>query len=204
MSEPEDTARFERAIAAIDAANSEDPNRLERAGESLPKELVHAELVTRWIEQLVAEPGEALRLAARAHHLKRWQRPRSEWDAGRAGYHRWRKELQRYHADEAAKILVAAGYDAALIERVGDLVCKRNLATDPDAQALEDALCLVFVETQLAGFAERHPEAQVIDILVKSLRKMSAAGRAAAAEIELPPKQARLLARAAGELERVS
>jgi len=200
MSESGDTARFERAIAAIDAANAEDPNRLTFAGESLPKELVHAELVTRWIEKLVDDPDEALRLAARAHHLKRWERPRSGHPEGRAGYHRWRRDLQQYHADEAAKILAAAGYEAPLIERVGDLIHKRGLASDPDAQALEDALCLVFVETQLADFSSKHPEAKVVDILVKSLRKMSPAGHAAAREISLSEKAAALLERAVSEL----
>jgi hypothetical protein len=200
MPDLEDFDRFERAIAAIDAANGEDPNRLPHAGESIPKELLHAELVSRRIEQLVDEPSEALRLAARAHHLKRWKRPRSDYPEGRASYHRWRRDLQLYHADEAAKILTRVGYDAPMAERVGDLICKRGLASDPEAQALEDALCLVFVEMQLVDFAEQHPDAKVVDILVQSLRKMSPAGHAAAREISLPAKAATLLERAVSAL----
>jgi hypothetical protein len=200
MPDLEDVDRFERAIAAIDAANGEDPNRLPFAGESLPKELLHAKLVSRRIEQLVDEPSEALRLAARAHHLKRWKRPRSDYPDGRANYHRWRRDLQLYHADEAAKILTRVGYDAPLAERVGALICKRGLASDPEVQALEDAQCLVFVEMQLVDFAEQHPDAKVVDILVQSLRKMSPAGHAAAREIPLPAKASTLLERAVAAL----
>jgi len=44
MSEAE--ARMARAIAAIDAANAGDPNRLEVRGATRPKELAHAELAS--------------------------------------------------------------------------------------------------------------------------------------------------------------
>jgi hypothetical protein len=128
--------------------------------------------------------------------LKRWLRPRSRYPEGRAGYHRWRRELQRFHTDEAATLLEAAGYDAKIIARVADLICKRGLGTDPDAQAIEDALCLVFIETQLAEFARRHQSEQVVDILVKSLRKMSAAGRAAVESLGLRDAESRLVAAA--------
>lgn len=196
MTEAVDDGRFERAIAAIDAANAADPNRLSIAGEAGPKELVHAKLVTAWITRLVAEPDQALLLAARAHHLKRWQRPRSDHPEGRAGYHRWRRELQEFHAAESAKILAAHGIDAVTIARVGDLIRKRGLGSDPGAQAIEDALCLVFIETQLADFAARHEDERVIGILVKSLGKMSPAGRDRVAEIALRGAEARLVAAA--------
>ena len=188
--------RFARAIAAIDAANAADPNTLSWDGVTRPKELVHAELVSRWIERLAPDASEALRLAGRAHHLRRWTLPRTDYPEGRAGYHRWRHELQRRHAEEAGELLRQAGYDEATITRVGELVCKRGLGRDPEVQRLEDALCLVFVETQLGTFAARHDPAKVLDILVKSLRKMSASGRAAAAAIQLGETERELLARA--------
>ncbi len=187
---------FERAIAAIDAANAQDPNRLSQAGESRPKELVHSELATHWVRQLESDPSEALLLAARGHHLRRWQSPRSEYPEGLAGYHRWRKQLQQRHARETGEILREAGYDDEMVERVGDLIRKRGLGHDPTVQTLEDALCLVFVETQLGDFAARYPDEKVVDVLAKSLKRMSEAGRAAAGRIELPAAQRELLARA--------
>ena len=81
---------IERAAAAIDSLNAHDPNSLALSGEDRPKELVHAELVTRWIERLDADPSDALRLAARAHHVERWVIPRAEFPTGREGYLAWR------------------------------------------------------------------------------------------------------------------
>ena len=133
--------------------------------------------------------------------MRRWQLPRSEYPDGRVGYLQWRRELQERHARETGAILSEAGYDAALAERVGDLILKRGLGRDPEAQALEDALCLVFVETQLADFAPRHPEDKVIDILAKSLRKMSPAGRAVAADLTLSDAARALLERAVATLD---
>ena len=191
---------FERAIAAIDAANAQDPNQLSHAGESRPKELWHAELATYWVRQLDSDPSEALLLAARGHHLRRWQSPRSEYPEGRAGYHRWRKQLQQRHAQQTGDLLRQAGYDDAMAERVGEIIQKRGLGRDPVVQTLEDALCLVFVETQLGDFAARYPDEKVVDVLTKSLKKMSEAGRAAAAGIELPAAQRELLDRSVAAL----
>src|SRR3972149_1174834 len=58
--------RFHRAIAAIDVANAEDPNRITVRGTSRQKEQAHAELVTEWVRRLRPGASEALLLAARA------------------------------------------------------------------------------------------------------------------------------------------
>ncbi len=193
-------SRFERAVAAIDAVNAEDPNRLEFEGESEPKELLHARRATHWVRMLEPEPSEALLLAARAHHLRRWHLPRFEYPEGRAGYHAWRRELQRRHAAEAGALLESAGYTAEEASRVGELIRKRGLGRDAEVQTLEDALCLVFVETQLVDFASRHPEEKVIDIVARSLAKMSASGRAACAQVRLPPREQGLVEQAVARL----
>jgi hypothetical protein len=160
--------RFERAIAAIDAANAEDPN---------DKELRHSELATTWVRRLRPDAGEALLLAVRAHHIRRWVIPRTSYPEGRAGYLRWRRDLQKSHAADVAVILSGEGYDDATIGRVQDIVRKRNLAHDPEVQTFEDALCLVFVEDQLAEFSTRVDEDKLADIVEKTLEKMSPEGR---------------------------
>lgn len=194
--------RFERAVEALDAANRADPNRLPFEGGDAPKEWVHAELATRWVRRLVDEPSEALLLAARGHHLRRWLLPRRSYPDGRSGYLAWRRELQERHARDTGEILKDAGYGDDAIGRVAALIRKRGLGRDPEVQALEDALCLVFVETQLADFAPRHDPDKVVSILAGSLRKMSRAGREAAAALELAPEARALLERAAEGLER--
>lgn len=177
-------ARFARAIAAFDAANAADPNRVVADGVPRAKELVHAELLTRWVERLVPRPSEALLLAARAHHIRRWEHPRSAYPEGRGGYLRWRSALSVFHADTAAAILRDCGYDDETINRVHRLIAKR--AHDAEGQALEDGLCLVFLETQLGDVRGRLPGPKMLDILRKTWRKMSPAAREAALALPLP------------------
>jgi uncharacterized protein DUF4202 len=168
--------RFDLAIAAIDAANAEDPNIVDVRGTRGPKEVVHAELVTEWVRRLAPDPSDALLLAARGHHLRRWAIPRSSYPAGRPGYLRWRRAQHTQHARELGEILATAGYDGATIERVQALVTKRNLGRDAEAQTLEDALCLVFVETQFHELAARLDRDKMVDVVRKTVRKMSPQG----------------------------
>jgi hypothetical protein len=189
-------ARLDRAHAAIDAANADDPARIVVRGQERPKELAHAELVSEWVRRLDDHPSDEMLLAARAHHLRRWTIPRTSYPAGRAGYLRWRKTLHEHHATDVAGILTDAGYDDATVGRVQDLVRKRGLGRDPEVQVLEDALCLVFLETQLADLSERFDDDKVVEILRKSAKKMSADGLAAAQGLDLDPERRALLERA--------
>jgi len=193
-----DEARFRGAIAAIDAANGEDPNRLVVRGETRPKELAHAELLTEWVLRLRPDASEALLLAARAHHIERWRVPRSSYPDGRQGYLSWRRALHDLHAERAAEILRAAGYDAASIDRTRRIIRKERLKTDPEAQTLEDGLCLVFLETQLDLDWERIDDEKMVAVLRKTWRKMSAAGRDAALALRLGERAERLVRRALG------
>lgn len=188
--------RFRRAITAIDAANADDPHRITIRGVARQKELAHAELVTEWIRRLRPEASEALLLAARAHHVRRWTISRSAYPGGRAGYLQWRRDLHELHAGEAARLLTGEGYDQAMVSRVGDIIRKRNLATDPEVQALEDALCLVFLETQFRDLAARLDAARMVDVLRKTLSKMSDEGKRLARTIEMSTVERGLLERA--------
>lgn len=188
--------RLAQAFAAIDAANGADPARIMVRGEERPKELAHAELVTEWVRRLEPEAGEALLLAARAHHLRRWTIPRATYPEGRSGYLRWRKALHEQHAKEVAEILVGVGYDDAPIARVQDLVRKRRLGKDDEVQVLEDALCLVFAETQLHDLAQRVEPEKMVDVIRKTLVKMSPRAIDLTKELDLSEESRALLARA--------
>jgi hypothetical protein len=187
------TDRFARALAAIDAANGADPTAVDIRGRTGPKELLHADLVTEWVLRLQPDADKLLLLAARGHHLRRWTVPRSTQPAGRAGYLRWRKALQDQHARELGELLTAAGYDEAACDRVRTLVRKVGLGSDTDVQVLEDALCLVFLETQLDDVAARLEPDTLARVLVKTAHKMSDAGRACIAELPLAPGARRAL-----------
>jgi hypothetical protein len=192
-----DDGRFERAIAAIDAANADDPHRITVAGEERPKEQAHAELATEWVQRLRPDAGEELLLAARAHHLRRWAIPRASYPDGRNGYLRWRRELQKAHAADVGRILEAEGYDATTIERVQEIIQKRRLSSDPEVQTFEDALCLVFLETQLTDFAERYAD-KAAEVLEKTIEKMSDEGKARALELDVSPAERALLSEVVG------
>ncbi len=195
------TRRLEAALAAVDAANGDDPHSLEVRGEFRPKELAHAELVTEWVRRLRPEASHALLLAARAHHVRRWEIPRERYPQDRVGYLRWRTELQKFHSNVAAEILRGVGYDDATVTRVQDILRKRDLRRDPEVQAFEDALCLTFLETQLAAFADEHPSEKARTVLVKTLAKMSSAGRRVARELPLSGSARVLLGEALESVE---
>jgi ketosteroid isomerase-like protein len=193
-----DSDRFARALAAIDAGNADDPNVVTVGSRTGPKEIVHAELVTEWVEKLHPEPSEALLLAARGHHFRRWTVPRASAPAGRAGYLRWRRSLQEQHAGELGTLLAAAGYDEATVGRVQAIVLKQGVATDPEVQALEDALCLVFLEAQLTDVAARLDSETLARVIARTAAKMSDAGRAAIADVPLDERGREILAAATG------
>lgn len=195
--------KYDCAIAAIDQANADDPTAIVIKGQAVPKEPAHAEMAQRWVERLVAEPSEGLMLAARAHHIRRWLRPRQEYPQGRQGYLRWRRDLQVFHAEEASSILRNCGYGEEIVERVASIIRKRGLGRDPEVQAFEDALSLVFLETQLHEFRDAREDAKVVEILRKAWRKMSPAAREAALGFDFDPADRHLLDLAAsGEPER--
>lgn len=185
-----DDARFVLATARFDAANAEDPNRDIAGGLERPRELLYAERLTAMLARYAPEASEALRLAARCQHIQRWKIPRADYPMTRPGYHQWRTRLRGFHADLAGGILREAGYDEAMIARVRSLIRKEALKTDPEAQALEDVVDLVFLESYLEDFVAKHPdydEAKFVDILRKTATKMSARGRDAALTLIAPP-----------------
>ena len=159
------------ALRRFDEENARDPHQYE---------LRYAEWLSEWVRRLAPDASEALRLAARCQHLCRWEIPRSSYEMTRAGYLKWRAELKKFHATKSAGILTEAGYGSEMVERVQALNLKQNLGRDPEMQVLEDALCLVTLEHQLAELMAKHDEEKMIGILQKTWKKMSPAGHDAA------------------------
>ena len=191
--------RFEAALAAIDAANADDPNVVVVDGVQRPKEQAHAELMSDWVRRLDPDATDEQLLAARAHHLRRWALPRSEYPDGRSGYLRWRTELSKRHAADVGEILVDHGYDSSAVERVQQIIRKQGLAADAAVQVHEDALCLVFLDTQLDPTIDRLGREKVVDVVAKTLAKMSPAGIAAAGTLALSDLGAGVLADAVAQ-----
>ncbi len=121
---------------------------------------------------------------------------RASYPDGRAGYLRWRTALKKQHAEEVAEILVSVGYDEATIERVQSIIRKEGLGSDPQVQTHEDALCLVFLETQLAATVDDLGDDKMLDVIRKTAAKMSPAGLAHVADLPMREADRALIGRA--------
>ena len=168
--------KLDKAIELIDAANSEDPNMDSSDGKEMPKELLYSQRMTDMQQRYVPDADDAIKLALRAQHIQRWKSPRSDYPMNKKGYHLWRTNLYKFHADTAGELLAQAGYDEDSIARVKMAVGKKSLKSNPDTQILEDVTALVFIEHYMLAFAEKHPEyseEKWIDIIKKTWRKMS-------------------------------
>ena len=188
--------RVAAAFTQFDAESAGDPRTTSVQGEARPYELAYSERMSAMLEQICPDAGPLLMLAVRAQHLGRWRTPRDRYPMTRAGYHRWRTEQLRIHAERAGAILSSVGFSAPEVERVGALIQKRNRATDEEAQCLEDVACLVFLQHYLSEFAAEHPSEKVIGILQKTWTKMSARGHEAALSLSLDSTSRALVERA--------
>lgn len=188
------TSRLQEAIARFDAANAEDPNQEAFEGREYPKELLYAERMTAWLDKFEPNASEALQLAARAQHIRRWAIPRSDYPMNRKGYNDWRTTLAKFHGDTAAAIMKEVGYDDAMCEKVKALLLKDRIKLeDPDGQTLEDVVCLVFLAYYFIPFAPHYSEPKLVGIVQKTWKKMSERGHKAALELA-PALPAELLA----------
>ena len=181
--------RLDQVYAAIDAANAADPQMVDVGGKLIPAALIYGERMTATLEKFQPEASEELKIAIRGQHIERFSIPRETYPAGKAGYYRWRNELKKRHAERLAEIMTPLGYSADAIARVGAIVRKEGVKTDPDAQTLEDVASLVFLAYELNAFLDKYPypAEKLADILAKTWRKMSEKGHEAALALH-PPK----------------
>jgi tRNAThr (cytosine32-N3)-methyltransferase len=189
---------FEKARRLIDAAHEADPAR---TPDGRAAELDYADKMEAWVERLVPDAPEILRLAARCQHLERWSVPRASYPADRVGYLTWRKFLYGKQAARAKELLLEAGVSEAEADEVETWVSKSGLKTNAGTQALEDAAILVFLENEILSFVAQHadyPREKFMNILRKSWAKLSSAGQQAALGLELPAEVAGMIREALG------
>ncbi|MDH3980861.1 MAG: DUF4202 domain-containing protein [Gammaproteobacteria bacterium] len=174
MSQQQST--FDKALALVDAANSEDPNQVSADGKDWPKELLYSHRMSDMLQRYTPDADDAMKLAIRAQHVQRWKSPRDAYPMDRIGYLQWRKDLYKIQAQTAADLLAQAGYGDDVIERVRQAVAKQRIKENPDTQLLEDVTDLVFIEHYMLEFVGKHPEydeEKWLDIIRKTWKKMS-------------------------------
>jgi Domain of unknown function (DUF4202) len=189
-----------QAYAAIDRENADDPKTIEVDGAVRPAALVYGERMTAMLETFKPDASGALKIACRAQHLRRFDLPRDSYPMDKQGYFAWRNAQKAAHAEKAGAILLNLGADQDLIDRVGSLIRKERLKRDPEAQALEDVACLVFLAFEFEAFALSHDDQKLVEIVAKTWPKMSDDGhqRALALAPALAPRLRSIVAKALG------
>ncbi len=188
---------LKEAFARFDAYNATDPNQEIFEGKTYPKEVLYAERMTKKLNDYTPNAPEYMQLAVRCQHIGRWEIARNAYPMDRAGYLMWRSQLKLHHTKIAEPILKACGYDAETIEKVKALLLKKQLHQNPDTQLIEDVICLVFVEFYLDDFAKQHSEEKMVDILKKTLKKISPRGIEEALKINMTEQVKELILKAA-------
>ena len=180
--------QFEKAFAQFDSYNSNDPNKEEYNGKSYPKELLYAIRMSERLDIFKPDSPDYLKLAARCQHIGRWEIPRSSYPMDKKGYLQWRNTLKFHHAKIAGDILANCGYETETVEKIKFLLLKKELNKNADTQVLEDVICLVFIEYYLDEFASKHEDDKVVDILRKTMKKMSSKAITEARKISVPSR----------------
>lgn len=172
--------KFDKALSLYNEANSQDPNIEDDNGQEVPKELLYSQRMLDMINRYLPDADDVSKLSVAAQHIERWKSPRSDYPMNRKGYHLWRSNLYKFHADTAAKLLKEAGYDEKFINRVKLAIGKKNLKNNADTQILEDVAALTFLEhymmTMYINFPQ-YDEEKWIDIILRTWKKMSPAAQ---------------------------
>jgi hypothetical protein len=190
--------KLQQAYRAIDAYNAKDPHTESVDGKQIPKEVLYGQRMTKKMDAYLPDAPEHLKLAARAQHIGRWEIPRDTYPMDRKGYLQWRSAEKFHHTKIIEPILTEIGYDSGTIEKVKFLLLKKELATNPETQVLEDVVCLVFIEHYLEEFAAQHDDDKVADILRKTMKKMSPRCLAETSNLKVSERIQGLLLKAVG------
>jgi hypothetical protein len=165
--------RYQTAHGALMHLHNQDPARLIHNGEFIGEETLYA---LRMVEQLniyfpIASPQ--LEVAAMAHHLKRWEIKRASYPMDKQGYFQWRRHVAKHQLSLTVEVLENAGFDELERDGILSILKKENIKTNALAQVLEDVACMVFVQFYLEPFAAPHNSEKVVDIVRKTMLKMS-------------------------------
>lgn len=155
---PVTVTEYRETVAAIDAVNSRDPNRVVVGGIEEPLALVQGRSAARWVRRLAIHPSEPLLLAARAHRIGR-----SAVASPTSG------NRQLGHGDGLADV-------------VRPIIDEDRPLSDQELQTYKDAVGLAFLETYCTEAVVPIGDATG-DALSKTLRAMTPVGIASIPEV---------------------
>lgn len=166
-------AQFNLARKALMDIHNEDPVQVVRNGQSIGDEGVYALRMVDRLYEFYPMATQELELAALAHHIKRWEIKRTVFAMDKQGYFQWRRQVAKHQLAITSDALAKVGLSDEDRDEVLKVLRKENLKTHPLAQVIEDVACLVFIQYYLEPFAEPHETPKVVEILRKTMLKMS-------------------------------
>jgi CRP-like cAMP-binding protein len=179
--------KLNQTLGAIDTANAADPNK----DDGSPAAQLYGQRMSSELERLFPDASDILKIAARGQHVERWILARNTYPDGKVGYHAWRRDLAKHHADRVGSLMAEAGYSEEEIAAAGRMLRKEGIKRHADVQALEDVICFVFLKWYFAPFAAKHSQEKVVGIVQKTARKMSGQARVRVLkEFDLPAELA--------------
>lgn len=189
--------QLEKALQLIDEAHAEDAKKVTIEGQEVPYELHYARQMTWYLERRAPDASEALKIAIRAQHFRRWEVPRDSYPMTRIGYHSWRTFLKKRQAQLVKPIMQDCGYSAEDTQKTMAMIEKQGLREgDPETQVLEDVACLVFLDDQFEAFEKTLDEDKIIKILQKTWVKMSPEGHKMALDLHMSQRCQELVGKA--------
>ncbi|MFO0633382.1 MAG: DUF4202 family protein [Nannocystaceae bacterium] len=127
--------RMHAAVAAFARHHDDDPRTIVRDGATVTVSHDYHARLCRWVAALAPDASAAVRLAALAQHVRRFERPRGDYPGGVEGYKRWRADAARFQAEIAASTLQACGYPPDTLARVRQILLKQRLRRTIEAAA---------------------------------------------------------------------
>ena len=185
-----------KALEVIDRENTVDPSHILFEGTDYATALIEGVQAHHWVQHFRPRATEPLIIAARGHHLRRWEIPRNSYQRSRRGYLAWRDRLYAFQAEVVAEVMHRVGYTEDAVAQADFLLRKQGIGADANAQTYEDAVSLAFLEVRLTSFMDTVSEEQLSRALHNTWRKMSESGHAAALTLNLEPKAAEVISRA--------
>lgn len=178
--------KLEETRRAIEKINKEDPRKQTYHGKPHPREWIFSQRVVAWLGRLNPGASDLVHLAACSHTVRRWEVPRKKFPMDSPGYHLWRAATAEHSSKIAADVFKGMGYSEDAISRVTLLIEGKLFPQDPDAQLLEDADCLAFLEIKLQDYMNQWGDEKTKRILRGTWGKMSIKAHRVASELSLP------------------
>lgn len=163
------TLQYEKVKEALMKLHEEDPKKIDNQAE----ESLYAIRMLDQLRKYYPQANQLLEISALAHHLKRWEIARSLYPMDKQGYFQWRRHVAKHQLAQLTEVLEKESIAKDEQEAILSYLKKENIKKFEEAQIIEDVACMVFVHFYLESFAAPHDEQKVVDIVRKTMLKMS-------------------------------